>query len=108
MRIDSYARLREYLLRARKHLRHQIKRVIIKYGTLNSPVYPHNSMENTFLPQSEDPIRAVKYNLVPRLLLLTLPSPPPGNIRSSRFPRVGFVGAEQGVNLVHYSAVHYI
>lgn len=62
-------------------------------------------MENTFLPQSEDPIRAVKYNLVPRLLLLTLPSPP-RNIRE--FPRVGFVGAEQGVNLLHYSAVHYI
>jgi len=101
---------REYLLRERTFAMvcSQIKRVIIKYGTLNSTVSPHNSMENTFLPQSEDPIRAVKYNLVPRLLLLTLPSPPPRNIRSSQFPRVGFVGAEQGVNLLHYSTVHYI
>lgn len=100
---------REYLLRERTFAAvcSQIKRVIIKYGTLNSTVSPHNSMENTFLPQSEDPIRAVKYNLVPRLLLLTLPSPP-RNIRSSQFPRVGFVGAEQGVNLLHYSTVHYI
>lgn len=29
-----------------------------------------------FLPQSVDPIQPVKYNLVARLLLLTLPSPP--------------------------------
>lgn len=29
-----------------------------------------------FLPQSVDPTQPVKYNLVARLLLLTLPSPP--------------------------------
>lgn len=65
-------------------------------------------MENTFLPQSEDPIRAVKYNLVPRLLLLTLFHLLLAIFGAPSFLGVGFVGAEQGVNLLHYSAVHYI
>lgn len=63
-------------VRVRCLVRSQIKRVIIKYGALNSLVSQHNSTENIFLPQSVDPTQAVKYNLVPRLLLLTLPSPP--------------------------------